>query len=215
MFLNTNETWAVFERAVAAYHLLVPDTAGPEVSWDVRAPAADSKSEWDQLLWSKAWIDSVQWHAEDRIRDPHVEPRAALQLKRRIDILNQQRTDAVEFLDDYLENTLRALPAPVATPTVVWLPTETPAWALDRLSVLALKVYHMSAEANRPNADEDHRRRCQEKLDVLLRQKGELVESIDALWHALCAQKAPYRRYRQMKMYNDPTTNPVLYRKLD
>lgn len=215
MSLNAHQAWRVFEGAVEAYHRLVPDTAGPEVSWDIPAPAPDTADEWTQQLFYKAWIDAVQWHAEDRIRDPHVSPTAALALKRRIDALNQQRTDAVEFLDDYLENTLRALPAPSEPPTIVWLPTETPAWALDRLSILALKIYHMAAEAHRPNADEEHRFRCQGKLEVLLRQKSELMESIDALWHALCTKQAPFRRYQQMKMYNDPTTNPVLYRTLD
>jgi hypothetical protein len=215
MSMKANEAWGVFERAVVAYHGLVPDNSGPEVSWDFPAPAAEATNEWTQLLWNKAWIDSVQWHAEDRIRDPHVAPTGALELKRRIDALNQQRTDAVEFLDDYLENILRALPVPSEPPTMRWLPTETPAWALDRLSILALKIYHMSAEANRSNADDEHRFRCQGKLEVLVRQKAELIESIDALWHALCTQQAPYRRYQQMKMYNDPTTNPVLYRTLD
>lgn len=215
MSMKASEAWSVFERSVEAYHRLVPDTAGPEVSWDISAPAPDTADEWTQLLWNKAWIDSVQWHAEDRIRDPQVAPTAALDLKRRIDALNQLRTDAVEFLDDYLENTLRALPASVVPPTMVWLPTETPAWALDRLSILALKIYHMSAEANRSNASEEHRLRCRGKWEVLVRQKAELIESIDALWHALCTKQAPYRRYQQMKMYNDPTTNPVLYRTLD
>ena len=213
--MKASEAWSVFERSVDAYHRLVPDHSAPDVAWDVPAPALESTNEWNLLLWNKAWIDAVQWHADDRNRDPHVAPTAALELKRRIDVLNQQRTDAVEFLDDYLENTLRALPTPDAPPTMRWLPTETPAWALDRLSILALKIYHMSAEAKRPNAGEEHRLRCQGKLEVLVRQKAELIESIDALWHALCTKQAPYRRYQQMKMYNDPTTNPVLYRTLD
>ena len=101
MSLKASEAWSVFERSVDAYHRLVPDQSAPDVPWDVPVPVVDSTSEWVRLLWNKAWIDVVQWHAEDRIRDPHVEPTAALALKRRIDALNQQRTDAVEFLDDY------------------------------------------------------------------------------------------------------------------
>lgn len=215
MSLKASEAWSVFERSVDAYHRLVPDQSAPDVPWDVPVPVVDSTSEWVRLLWNKAWIDVVQWHAEDRIRDPHVEPTSALALKRRIDALNQQRTDAVEFLDDYLENTVRGFSASAAPTAMLWLPTETPAWALDRLSILALKIYHMSAEAKRPTADEEHRLRCQGKLEVLVRQKVELMESVDSLWHALCTKQAPYRRYQQMKMYNDPTTNPVLYRTLD
>jgi hypothetical protein len=160
-------------------------------------------------------VDTVQWHAEDRIRHPRVEPALALQLKRRIDALNQERTDRVEALDDFLH--VRSQPSDGAqeSPSWKWIPTETPAWALDRLSILALKILHMHAEVERSSASAEHRQFCQAKLDVLLFQKDVLISAIDALWHAICAGDSPYHRYRQMKMYNDPALNPVLYRTLD
>lgn len=208
--------WDLFEEAVRTYHRQVPDDAAPDTPWDLPCPTVPSpETEWSELLWKKAWVDTVQWHAEDRIRHPQVEPAVALELKRRIDALNQERTDRVEALDDFL-HACSQLPDGAPEPSSwKWIPTETPAWALDRLSILALKILHMHAEVERSSAGADHRQLCQAKLDVLLHQKDILIAAIDALWHAICAGETPYHRYRQMKMYNDPALNPVLYRTLD
>lgn len=212
--VKAESAWDVFGAAVVEYHVQVPDAAHPNARWDVPPPplaSAFPSDDWHRALWLKAWVDCVQWHAEDRIRDPHVDPRVALELKRRIDALNQERTDRVEALDDFLHPTV-SVQEP-ASPA--WLPTETPGWALDRLSILALKCYHMNEEAERPTATDQQRRIFRAKQSVLVQQKEDLIAAIDALWHAICTGQAPYRRYRQMKMYNDVATNPVLYRTLE
>lgn len=208
--------WNLFEEAVRTYHRRVPDDASPDLPWDLPCPPVPTPAnEFSELLWKKAWVDTVQWHAEDRIRDPRVDPEVALALKRRIDALNQERTDRVEALDDLLFAQILLKGDPGQRTAWKWIPTETPAWALDRLSILALKISHMRTEAERSDASPEHRQRCQEKCGVLLHQKEVLCASIDGLWHAVCAGEAPYHRYRQMKMYNDPALNPVLYRTLD
>ena len=208
--------WDLFEEAVRTYHRQVPDDASADLPWDLPCPPVPTPAnEFSEFLWKKAWVDTVQWHAEDRIRNPRIEPAEALQLKRRIDALNQERTDRVEALDDLLFAQVSAAGAPVAHAPWKWIPTETPAWALDRLSILALKISHMHAEVERSSASAEHRQNCQEKLNILLHQKEVLVAAIDGLWHAICVGDSPYHRYRQMKMYNDPALNPVLYRTLD
>ncbi len=208
--------WDLFEEAVRTYHRQVPDDAAPDTPWDLPCPPVPSPAtEWSELLWKKAWVDTVQWHAEDRIRHPQVEPAVALELKRRIDALNQERTDRVEAMDDFLHVCSQLSDGAPEPSSWKWIPTETPAWALDRLSILALKISHMQTESSRTDASPEHRQNCQEKLNILLHQKEVLVAGIDGLWHAICAGETPYHRYRQMKMYNDPALNPVLYRTLD
>ena len=161
--------------------------------------------EW--LLYAKNWIDTVQWHLEDIIRDENIEPLEALKIKRRIDSSNQQRTDLVEFIDSwFLQKYENITPEPDAK-----INSETPAWAVDRLSILALKVYHMSLEANRSSATEEHRFNCTSKLNVLLEQKKDLSEAIDQLLFDIENGKIKMKVYKQMKMYNDETLNPVLY----
>lgn len=161
----------------------------------------------DHTLFEKNWIDAVQWHLEDIIRDPQIDPVEALALKRRIDRSNQERTDMVEQIDTYfLEKFTPVTPAPDAT-----INTESPAWAIDRLSILALKIYHMEVEVNRPDADEAHKARCAAKLAVLLEQREDLSGAIDTLLDDFAAGRKVMKVYRQMKMYNDPSTNPVLY----
>jgi hypothetical protein len=160
------------------------------------------------LLYHKNWIDTVQWHLEDIIRDPMIEPLAALDIKRRIDRSNQHRTDVVEDIDATL---LKELASP-DTPEDAPLNTETPAWAIDRLSILALKIYHMRLETLRPEADHEHKTSCQRKLDILLLQRSDLSQSIDALLADIASGRKRMRLYKQMKMYNDERLNPVLYR---
>jgi hypothetical protein len=157
----------------------------------------------------KCWIDTVQWHYEDLIRDPHINPTEALQLKRRIDRSNQDRTDLVEEIDSYF----RRLYSEVTPLPDARLNTESPAWAVDRLSILALKIYHMKEQVDRTDASDDHRQRCQQKLAVLLEQQKDLSLAIDQLLDDYATGRKVMKVYRQMKMYNDPSTNPVLYKK--
>ena len=157
----------------------------------------------------KCWIDTVQWHFEDIIRDPHIDPTEALQLKRRIDRSNQDRTDLVEEIDTYFRKQYSEVkPLPDAR-----LNTESPAWAVDRLSILALKIYHMKEQVEREDAETAHRDKCAEKLSVLLEQQKDLGLAIDQLLEDIEAGRKYMKVYRQMKMYNDPSTNPVLYKK--
>ena len=161
----------------------------------------------DSLLYHKCWVDTVQWHLEDLVRDPSIEPVKGLELKRRIDASNQLRTDLVEKIDDYILAQLHS----VTIQANATLNTESPAWAIDRLSILALKIYHMREEAERKNAGESHQIKCAQKLSVLLEQEKDLSLSIDQLLEDLSAGKKMMKVYRQMKMYNDASLNPVLY----
>ncbi len=191
----------VFVRAVADYHL----------TDNVDAPLSNPFPEGsvENSLYLKCWIDAVQWHLEDLIRDPAIDPKEALQLKRRIDKSNQDRTDLVERIDTYfLEQNKDVAVLPDAQ-----INTESPAWAVDRLSILALKIYHMKEQTSRTEATEEHRRQCQQKLDILLQQQVDLSTAIDQLLDDISAGRKYMKVYRQMKMYNDPATNPILYNK--
>ena len=160
-------------------------------------------------LFAKNWIDAAQWHMEDIIRDPEIDPVAALTLKRRIDKSNQDRTDLVEDIDTYFRDLYKdVVPAADAT-----INTESPAWAVDRLSILALKIYHMEQEVKRTDASEAHVAKCGAKLAVLLEQQKDLSTAIGQLLDDIAAGKKYMKVYRQMKMYNDADTNPVLYAK--
>ena len=161
----------------------------------------------ENRLYLKCWIDTVQWHFEDIIRDPHIDPIEALALKRRIDRSNQDRTDLVEQIDSYFRqkySDVNVLPD-------ARINTESPAWAIDRLSILALKIYHMKEQAERTDASDEHRQKCQAKLNVLLEQQVDLGTAINQLLEDIAAGRKYMKVYRQMKMYNDPSTNPVLY----
>jgi len=159
------------------------------------------------LFYRKNFIDTVQWHLEDIVRDPHIDPVAGLELKRRIDRSNQERTDLVEQIDDHFILEYKDItPQHDAT-----LNTESPAWAIDRLSILVLKIWHMREEVQRVEASEEHRKKCADKLVILLDQQKDLSRSIDELLNDIAAGKKKMKVYRQMKMYNDPALNPVLY----
>jgi len=160
-------------------------------------------------LFTKNWIDAVQWHLEDIIRNPNINPNEALTLKRRIDKSNQDRTDLVEMIDSYfLEKYKNVKPLPGAT-----LNTESPAWAVDRLSILALKIYHMEQEVKRTDVSPEHVAKCQTKLNILLEQRVDLSSAIDQLLNDIETGKKYMKVYKQMKMYNDPALNPILYGK--
>lgn len=163
----------------------------------------------EHTLYAKNMVDAVQWHLEDIIRDPEIDPVAALALKRRIDRSNQVRTDMVEELDTYFLNRY----ADVKVQPDATINTESPAWALDRLSILALKIYHMQREVERTDASENHIAKCAAKLHVLTEQRTDLTQAIDTLLEDIEAGRKYMKVYRQMKMYNDTDTNPVLYAK--
>ena len=191
----------IFNQAISDYH----------IKNDVDTPINNpyDRESIDNRLYLKCWIDTVQWHLEDIIRDPHIDPMEALQLKRRIDRSNQDRTDLVEQIDSYFRQQYSDVTiAPDAT-----INTESPAWAIDRLSILALKIYHMREQAERTDADAEHRAKCQVKLNVLLEQQVDLGTAINQLLDDIAAGRKYMKVYRQMKMYNDPSTNPILYGK--
>lgn len=188
----------IFDRCIADYHL------HDDVDHAAENPFDDP---FDRLLYAKCWIDTVQWHLEDIIRDPGIDPVEALALKRRIDRSNQERTDMVEYIDSFLMERFRETP-PRADAR---LNTETPAWAVDRLSILALKIWHMRCETERTDVDDAHREACGRKLDVLLCQRRDLSQAIEELLDDIAAGRKLMKTYKQMKMYNDPALNPVLY----
>ncbi len=197
----TEKARPIFERAIRDYHQT------DDIDAPLQNPYAAGTIEAD--LYRKCWIDTVQWHLEDIVRDPEINPVAALSLKRRIDRSNQERTDLVETIDSYIYTLYHGVQRlPEAT-----INTESPAWAIDRLSILALKIYHMSEQAERTDASAEHRATCQQKLNVLLEQQVDLSTAIDQLLADIEAGRKWMKVYKQMKMYNDPATNPVLYGK--
>ncbi len=189
----------VFEQSINDYHQF------DSVDQPINNPFRKDKIE--HLLYAKNWVDTVQWHYEDIVRDPNIDPLAALDLKRKIDASNQVRTDMVEYIDSYFLDQYKDI-APKADAKIN---TESPAWAIDRLSILALKIYHMREEATRAEATPEHRAKCQEKLNVLLEQKKDLSLAIDELLADIEAGNKYMKVYKQMKMYNDEELNPVLY----
>ncbi len=190
----------VFNNCIRQYH--VQDT----VDQPLVNPYAEG--EFNHLLYHKCWIDTVQWHYEDLIRDPAIDPREGMALKRLIDASNQQRTDRVEQLDDWFLAQFAGV-QPEAGATVN---TESPAWVIDRLSILALKIYHMQEQASRTDVADAHRQQAEAKLAVLLEQQTDLSASFDQLLADIAAGRKVMKVYRQMKLYNDPATNPVLYK---
>lgn len=191
----------LFDEVIKKYHVID----------DVDQPFENpyNKNSFEHLLYRKNWIDTVQWHYEDIIRLPDINPVDAIVLKRKIDASNQDRTDMVEFIDSYFLNKFKD----VKVKEGAKINSETPAWAIDRLSILALKIYHMKEEATRESASEAHRAKCQEKLNVLLEQRVDLSTAIDDLLNDFATGEKYMKVYKQMKMYNDEDTNPMLYSK--
>lgn len=193
----------IFEKSVNDYH----------IHDDINRKATNpfEMKSFEHLLYEKNWIDTVQWHYEDIIRDPEIDPNEGMKLKRMIDSSNQNRTEMVEYIDSYfLELYSNATLVKNAR-----INSESPAWAMDRLSILILKIYHMDEESKREDVSEKHRNNCQAKLDVLLDQKTDLSESIDQLLEDISSGQKKMKVYKQMKMYNDESLNPVLYKKDD
>lgn len=192
---------AVFEQATIDYH------ETDHVDAPIRNPYEERSI--DAYLYQKNWIDAVQWHLEDIIRDPDIDPAQALVIKRRIDKSNQERTDLVELIDRYfLDNYNEVRILPDAT-----INTESPAWAVDRLSILVLKIYHMRQEAMRIDVSDEQAETCKKKLAVLLEQQKDLSLALNQLLADIANGRKYMKVYQQMKMYNDPSLNPVLYGK--
>lgn len=191
----------IFNQSIQDYH--VTDC----VDTPINNPYPENTIE--NRLYLKNWIDTVQWHFEDIIRDPQIDPAEALVLKRRIDKSNQDRTDLVEQIDAYF----RQQYADVKVLPDAKINTESPAWAIDRLSILALKIYHMREQTERSDASAEHLQKCQNKLNVLLEQQKDLSTAIEELLEDIKAGRKYMKVYLQMKMYNDADTNPVLYKK--
>lgn len=196
----TDKANKIFQDVIEKYHVI------NTVDQPFTNPYDKKSNLLEHLLYRKCWIDTVQWHYEDIIRDPQIDPVAALKLKRQIDASNQDRTDMVEYIDSYfLEKYKDVTPKADAT-----INTESPAWGIDRLSILALKIYHMHEEATRDDATDAHKEACQKKLDVLLEQRVDLSTAIDTLLDDISKGDKYMKVYKQMKMYNDDELNPVL-----
>lgn len=197
--MNASTCWKFFEEAIHDYHKT------DHVDADINNPYEGIEG----LLYEKNWIDTVQWHLEDIVRDPEINPSEGLALKRRIDASNQKRTDLVEKIDDWF----LAFFGNKNNKASGKLNTESPAWVVDRLSILALKIYHMQEQVERDDADESHLQKCEMKLRVLLEQKEDLSLAFDQLIEDILEGNKYMKVYRQMKMYNDEELNPVLYKK--
>ena len=189
---------AIFEESIKTYHI-IDSVAQPYTN-------PYEKGSIEYLLYRKNWIDTVQWHYEDIIRDPNINPIDALKLKRQIDASNQDRTDLVEYIDSYFLDKYKE----VKLAEDAGINTESPAWAIDRLSILALKIYHMREEAERTDASKEHLYACAKKLNVLLEQQKDLSTAIDELLEDIANGAKFMKVYKQMKMYNDDELNPVL-----
>ena len=195
----SNQCNTIFQQSIFDYHV------NDDVNASIKNPFEANSL--DHLLYLKNWIDTVQWHLEDIIRNPNIDAVEALRIKRWIDRSNQERTDVVEFIDGYFLQQYKD----VKQLSNATINTESPAWAIDRLSILALKIYHMQVETNREEANEDHQKSTSQKLDVLLSQREDLSVAIDQLIDDIANGKKLMKVYKQMKMYNDENLNPVLY----
>lgn len=197
----TELCWKIFNEAIVDYHKY------DNIDQPIQNPYP--KEQFEHLLYHKNWVDAVQWHFEDVVRDPNIDPAEALVLKRRIDASNQVRTDMVEYIDSYFLDKYKD----VTVHEGARINTESPAWAIDRFSILALKVYHMKQETERKDVSDEHIAACTKKLNVLLEQHRDLSTAIEELLEDIASGQKYMKVYKQMKMYNDPNLNPVLYKK--
>lgn len=199
--MKSSECIVIFEQSIIDYH----QTNG----FDIQMNNPYKVATIEHFLYLKNWIDTTQWHLEDDIRDTSIDPKLGMEIKRSIDSSNQARTAIVEKIDDYYVSLYQKVKLQPNVP----LNTESPAWVVDRLSILCLKIYHMQEQVDRKDIDVDHLETCKAKLTTLLEQKKDLCNSFDQLLEAYAAGTKKIKVYRQMKMYNDETLNPVLYAK--
>lgn len=197
----TQKAWNIFNQSIDDYHKF------NDVNKSIENPYDESQLI-EHLLYKKNWIDTVQWHLEDIIRDPNIDPTEALKLKRWIDKSNQERTDMVEYIDSWFLQQNSG----VQVQSDAKINTESPAWAIDRFSILSLKVYHMQEEATREDASAEHKLQCQNKLNILLEQHKDLSTAIEELLEDISGGRKYMKVYKQMKMYNDEDLNPILYK---
>tara|TARA_A100000164_G_scaffold304325_1_gene280248 strand:- start:116 stop:745 length:630 start_codon:yes stop_codon:yes gene_type:complete len=199
----SNSALEIFQKSVDDYHKY------DDINHTITNPYPETSL--SHLLYKKNWIDTVQWHYEDIIRDPKINPDKGMDIKRKIDKSNQDRTEMVEYIDSYFLNKyLNVIPKENAS-----INSESPAWALDRLSILVLKIYHMDEEYRREGAGEEHKKTCKSKLDILIEQRKDLGDAIDLLLNDIATGEKKMKVYKQMKMYNDESLNPILYKKND
>ena len=199
----SNSALEIFQQSVDDYHKY------DDINHPINNPYPETSL--SHLLYKKNWIDTVQWHYEDIIRDPKINPDTGMDIKRKIDKSNQDRTEMVEYIDSYFLNKyLNVVPKENAS-----INSESPAWALDRLSILVLKIYHMDEEYRREGAGEEHKKSCKSKLDILIEQRKDLGDAIDLLLNHISTGEKKMKVYKQMKMYNDESLNPILYKKND
>ena len=199
----SNSALEIFQQSVDDYHKY------DDINHTITNPYPETSL--SHLLYKKNWIDTVQWHYEDIIRDPKINPDKGMDIKRKIDKSNQDRTEMVEYIDSYFLNKyLNVMPKENAS-----INSESPAWALDRLSILVLKIYHMDEEYRREGAGEEHKKSCKIKLDILIEQRKDLGDAIDLLLNDIATGEKKMKVYKQMKMYNDESLNPILYKKND
>ena len=196
--MNASDCIKIFQESITDYHRY------DDIDAKIQNPYPVNTIE--HHLYHKNWIDTVQWHLEDIIRAAAASEEVLL-LKKRIDASNQDRTDKVEKIDDwFIEQLKNVIPQAESR-----LNSETPAWLLDRISILQLKIWHMREQTARTDATEEHRQKCQDKLTILLEQEKDMKicydELLTELFHGIRRMKV----YRQMKMYNDATLNPALY----
>jgi hypothetical protein len=197
--LKATDCYKIFQQSIDDYHQFDDVNAKSKNPYKLQS--------FDSLLYEKNWIDTVQWHLEDIIRAPEINPVEGIQIKRRIDKSNQDRTDVVEKVDDFfLEYFKGTTPKPGAR-----INSETPAWLLDRMSILMLKIYHMKEQTERKDASDEHIKKCQAKLQVLMEQKNDMRLAFDEMIEDISAGVRRFKVYRQMKMYNDASLNPALY----
>lgn len=191
----------IFNEAIEDYHIENNIDAEPNNNYEFKTI--------EYYLYQKCWIDTIQWHMEDFMRDPDIDPEEALLMKRKIDRSNQDRTDLVELIDSYfLQHFAGVTPQPNAT-----INTESPAWAIDRLSILQLKIYHMHVEVDRKDTSDEQVSSVKAKMAVLEEQNRDLAKAIDTLLEDIAMGRKYMKVYKQMKMYNDPNLNPILYGK--
>ena len=197
----SNSALEIFQQSVDDYH------KHDDINQPIQNPHPDTSL--SHLLYKKNWIDTVQWHYEDIIRDPNINPEKGMEIKRKIDKSNQDRTEMVEYIDSYFLNKFsQIVPKEQAS-----INSESPAWVLDRLSILVLKIYHMDEEYKREGTGEEHKESCKKKLDILLEQRKDLAGAIDDLLTDISTGDKKMKVYKQMKMYNDESLNPILYKK--
>jgi len=199
--MKAQDCLSIFEQAIQDYHQY------DDVNSAIQNPYQEGTIQ--HVLYLKSWIDTVQWHYEDIIRDPNINPVEGMELKRKIDKSNQHRTDVVEQLDDYYISLFEKV-TPQSSAT---LNTESPGWVVDRISILCLKIYHMQEQVTRLDVSEAHKTQCANKLAILLDQKNDLTTSFNGLLDEFAQGTKKIKVYRQMKMYNDESLNPVLYKK--